>query len=377
MAIKDSLHILIIPAWFQSRTEGNIGIFVREQAVELARFGHRVGLIYLNENSSEEYNLNEDNYSEWIIPVKRYVNRWAKYVYLCKEYYSLYGRYIAKFGPPDLIHSHGLYSLIPATYIRLRTGINIIHTEHLRSLMTAKGWSKLTWSARVLYVSPRIIIVPGTFLYERLRSLSPKKTVFIPGTVHREYFNIQRNERRNKSDVILLCVSDLDHNKGQSLLLSALKKIRSKDYPVFLHLVGDGPDKEVLEKYIHENQLDFVVRMHGRKTRQEILALMPEIDLYVTATVSESFGMHIAEALAAGIFTITYDCKGPEFFLQPINSIVFYEYNDNSLANSIISAIDKRDTYNSKMISDSVRKFIHPDQVIPQIVEQYRVVIKN
>jgi len=207
--------------------------------------------------------------------------------------------------------------------------------------------------------------------------MAPKKTVFIPGTVHRTYFNIPRDEKSNTSDVALLCVSDLDDNKGQSLLLSALKKIISKDYPVFLHLVGDGPNKELLEKYILDNHLGSTVRMHGKKTREEILELMPLIDLYTTATVSESFGMHIAEALAAGIFTITYDCKGPEFFLKPNNSIIFYDYNENSFASAIISAIDLLDTHNTKMISDSVRNLIHPDIVIPQIIREYHEILGN
>ena len=376
MAISNQLHILIIPAWFQSACEGNTGIFVREQAVELAKAGHRVGLIYLSEYTAEEYNLNEDNYTEWIIPIKRFVNKWTKYFYLCKEYYTLYRRYTDKCGTPDLIHSHGLYSLIPATYIRLRKGINIIHTEHLGLLISSSKWSKLNLIAIIFYSFPHIIIVPSRLLFDNIKHMSPKKMVFIPGIVHRDYFNIQHS-KKNTSVVNMLCVSDLEEKKGQSLLLSALKKILSKDYPVFLHLVGDGPNKELLEKYILDNHLGSRVRMHGKKTREEILELMPLIDLYTTATVSENFGTHIAEALAAGIFTITYDCKGPEFILKPNNSIIFYDYNENSFASAIISAIDLLDTHNTKMISDSVRNLIHPDIVIPQIIREYHEILGN
>ncbi|MHC4660856.1 MAG: glycosyltransferase [Planctomycetota bacterium] len=104
------------------------------------------------------------------------------------------------------------------------------------------------------------------------------------------------------------------HQKAQRLLVHALSKLLSRGIDAQLVLVGDGPDRARLEN---------IVARHGMRTHVTFLGVtnkIPEIlaaaDVFALSSNYEGFGIAVAEALAAGVPTVSTRCGGPEEILD-------------------------------------------------------------
>jgi len=87
--------------------------------------------------------------------------------------------------------------------------------------------------------------------------------------------------------------------KGQLDLLHAFKSFAKKHADARLLMVGDGPHRDVLEKFVKENDLLGKVRFLG--WRQDGHRLMNAMDVIVHPTLQEAFPQTMIEVMALGI----------------------------------------------------------------------------
>lgn len=110
-------------------------------------------------------------------------------------------------------------------------------------------------------------------------------------------YNTARHMRKNlgipQQSYLIGTVCRLEKVKGVSLLIRAIKEL-----PVYLVVVGDGPQRPTLSALAHEVKMSERVRFLG--TRADIPSLLVAFDLFVLPSYSESFGIVVAEALLAG-----------------------------------------------------------------------------
>lgn len=103
--------------------------------------------------------------------------------------------------------------------------------------------------------------------------------------------------------VVLGCVARLAPEKDHATLLTAFSALlagRNADSrPVYLVLVGDGPERGALEHQAREERLTPWVRFLG--TRDDVSALWPGIDLAVLASRREGLPLSLLEGLAARV----------------------------------------------------------------------------
>jgi glycosyltransferase involved in cell wall biosynthesis len=103
--------------------------------------------------------------------------------------------------------------------------------------------------------------------------------------------------------VVLGCVARLAPEKDHAILLTAFAALlagrNSDSRPVYLVLVGDGPERAALEQQAREERLTPWVRFLG--TRSDVSALWPGIDLAVLASRREGLPLSLLEGLAAGV----------------------------------------------------------------------------
>lgn len=371
---KAPLHILIIPAWLQPPDEGHVGVFVREQAQELAHAGISTGIIHVQSGGSTRRYIDGSMYREWHGTMPPAKNRLQQLRYTYYSYFAIYKEYAREYGTPDIIHSHGLTALTAANYLSRRTGIPVIHTEHLRVLMD-KGNFYYRLLARLLYTRPQKVIAVSTRLLEALKPITGSKGCYIPNLVHRNYFELTTHRPETWKVARLLTVSDLDQVKGHQLLVAALSLVKQKGILFHWDIIGEGPERSRLEAQIKQTGLEQQISLHGRKSRADILSVLPASTLYISASRLESFGLHIAEAIAAGLFTVTYQSIGAADFQQAANSIVFEQYHPEAAAVAIIEGLQKSKLTTPAGIRNSVRATLHPDIVIAQLKSVYSAVI--
>lgn len=123
---------------------------------------------------------------------------------------------------------------------------------------------------------------------------------------------------RAHNDITAVTVARLAVRKRSGELLRVLMEAR-KQIPQEIGLraifIGDGPDRSKLERVISSNNLDWV-QLVGWKDHDEIRALFAESDIYVTATILESFGIAALEARTYGLPVVANGESGMRSFIR-------------------------------------------------------------
>ena len=105
----------------------------------------------------------------------------------------------------------------------------------------------------------------------------------------------------------LVSVGRLSPEKGFMDLLK-IYTLLHKDYPDWkLDIVGDGVEKEKLEKFIEEHELQDFVTLHGFRDKDYIDNLLHDSSIYLLTSYTESFGIVLIEAMSHGVPCIAFD----------------------------------------------------------------------
>jgi glycosyltransferase involved in cell wall biosynthesis len=106
-------------------------------------------------------------------------------------------------------------------------------------------------------------------------------------------------------DRMLFCVGRLAKEKNLKLLFEALA--RANDPSLKLVIAGDGPSRADLEQLARESGVFEQSRFLGFISRQDLPDLYASADAFVMASTTETQGIVLAEALAAGTSVIAAD----------------------------------------------------------------------
>ncbi|WP_230686419.1 glycosyltransferase [Catellatospora vulcania] len=217
----------------------------------------------------------------------------------------------------EVVHAHvGLPSGWAALH-NLRPGARLFVTEHASFLpliladadARARYGEVLARCTALFAVGDGVLdLLAGTFPRhaDRIR-LMPNPVSFAAG----RQTPVRSLER-------WLYVGSLKVEKGVDLLLEAFAQCWAEDAALRLTLVGEGPlDGPLRARAAALGVADAVV-LTGAVTPPEALRLMREHDLLVHNSRSETFGMVVVEALAAGLPVLVTRCGGPERTLAGI-----------------------------------------------------------
>jgi glycosyltransferase involved in cell wall biosynthesis len=115
-----------------------------------------------------------------------------------------------------------------------------------------------------------------------------------------------------------LFVGALTPAKGVFRLLEAFAISRAQEPELTLTFVGDGQSRGALVGRVAELGLDGAVTLTGALLPDDVPALMRQHDLLVHPSRSETFGLAVVEAIAAGMPVLVTRCGGPEETLAGI-----------------------------------------------------------
>lgn len=127
----------------------------------------------------------------------------------------------------------------------------------------------------------------------------------------------------------ILCIGTLHEVKGQTHLIAACRLLRERGIDFVCRLVGDGPDAPMLREQVTRAGLTNAVHFEGRKTRQEVIALLNAADVVVAPSVPsrdnrrEGIPVVLMEAMAAGVPVIASDLSGiPELIEHEVSGLL-------------------------------------------------------
>jgi len=196
--------------------------------------------------------------------------------------------------------------------------------------------------------SADLIIANSRTTAEECRRLAGGKVpieVVYPGCDFPDDVRIRKEaSERHPGPVRLLCVANYVPRKGIQLLIEMMRYLHQQQVAglpdITLTVAGnpyDDPEHtRQLEEQIARSGLEAVVRLVGRKTREEIFQLYRESDVFVFASVDEGFGMVVAEAIKCGLPVVAIDIPVlHEFVENAVNGYLIPERDPKSMAQAV------------------------------------------
>jgi glycosyltransferase involved in cell wall biosynthesis len=119
--------------------------------------------------------------------------------------------------------------------------------------------------------------------------------------------------------VHIVAVMRLARRKRPLPLLRMLRSVRASvpsDVCLRATIVGDGPSRPDMERYLAADDLGSWVELAGRRDHDEIRALYRTADLFVAPAIQESFGIAALEARAAGLPIVAMAQSGISEFID-------------------------------------------------------------
>ena len=226
----------------------------------------------------------------------------------------------------DVIHSHAPFSMgFQALRLGEKLGLPHIHTYH--TLLTeyrhyipfpfrptenaVREFS--SWFCN----STDAVIAPTGKIKDELLNYGVKSPIYVlPTGIDVENFrrplkfSIRERHSISENDRIVLFVGRIAREKNLDFILKAFAHLQSKLKNVTLIMVGDGPEmKEFLHLASHLKVSDRVV-MTGYMPRSEIVEYYRQSDVFAFASVTETQGLVVLEALAAGLPVVAVAKEG-------------------------------------------------------------------
>ncbi len=165
------------------------------------------------------------------------------------------------------------------------------------------------------------IIVASGFTKETLieNGVGAEKIRIVPYGVNHEIFVERKEYKRSKNALKVLFVGSLNQRKGLSYLASAIKKLQDNSCNIEFIVTGRGiVDKELVFKYGLKN---VVIKLNV--SREELVSIYQDADVFVFPSLCEGFGHVILEAMATGLPVIaTEHTAGPDIITEGYNGFI-------------------------------------------------------
>ena len=236
-----------------------------------------------------------------------------------KKMASLFDKYQV-----DVVHAHQCTPYFYAAAARwTRKNPPILLTEHGRFFPDVVSWKRRLIN-RFFWRESDILTAVGRAVADALAEKEgfprDKIQVIYNGVNPDDFDNLKSADENDTREsvrrefgiaddaFVLIQVARLDSIKDHATALNTINVLRN-DFPdVRLIIVGDGPERGVIEQKIQEDNLSHQVVLTG--ARQDISRLIKGADLFLLTSLSEGIPVTFLEAMAARLPIVSTNAGG-------------------------------------------------------------------
>lgn len=220
-----------------------------------------------------------------------------------------------------------------------------------------------------------LIFSPSQFLKDKIVEMGFKHDNF---KVIPNFVNVTPKETVYKKSNYILYFGKLSNEKGLKTLLYAMKALRNDN--ILLKIVGEGPLKKDLEKYIYENKLENV-QLLGYKNKDQLeKTIRKAIVTVYPSEWGENCPLPVIESLAYGIPVIGSNIGGiPEIIDNDKDGIIFEKGNYMDLACKIKELVNDKVKI-EEMSPRAVDKYLSqytPNIYYENIIKEYNELLRK
>ena len=148
-------------------------------------------------------------------------------------------------------------------------------------------------------------------------------------------------------DFFIGMVGRIEETKGQHLLIEAAEKLKQKEIPIKVFIVGHAMKEEYLESLkekVEDRGLKDHIIFHGFTKNPH--RFMQACDVMVLATECETFGLVIIEAMQVQTAVVATNSCGPlEIIEDGVSGLLFEKNDSDDLAEQIIHLYNNREKH--------------------------------
>ncbi len=395
-------RVLLLPSWYPTSDTPLHGTFMREQALlmsdefdirvlmsaarNLSKLGSFVSLLKKLTFSYQPVHYVDNCLKmppEGVFfrydsdPFLSEEKRFAKMI---KRYAEAMERLVETGWKPDLIHAH---SAIPAGMIAHSLAaifrVPFIITEHSPLIMQSysdfvRKRLKMAFSG-----ANRVVAVSHYLKRMILTNDIDCNPVIIGNAIDGERFSIRLKERSDGSFRIL-CVAQPVFIKDLPTFFRAMRRLIELGHEdirgcIIVPDLGGGLDVGVVQGQAEDAGVSEVMEFVGNVDREDIPQYFQACDVFVSSSISETFGLSICEAMACGKPVVTTSSGGVSDILTKENGIRVPIGDYVELAAAVVRIKTGEFTYDPDAIRESVLSRFGYSKFKVRLREQYQSVI--
>ena len=384
------MNIVIIPAFFQTKSRKTLGSFFLEQARALQQKGHKVTILYCDTYSIKcvkDWFAYSEEKSEIIEGIQIYRNRCfcplkhgieGHRKAFANGIQKLYDQYM-KGNKPDIIHAHCcVWAGYAAMKLSEQIGIPHVVTEHAtlfqlhRDEISEKNDKVIR---KIFQKAARVICVSGAFA-KLIESYRPDIDV-VGNVVNCDAF-VPRADSEKHRGIRFLTVCYMEeeaqlYKKGIDILIQAWTEVVKKYTDVKLVIGGGGSAKTKVEQWVEEHGISKYVEFTGALDRKQVIQEMQSCDCFVLPSRYETFGVVYVEAMACGKPVIAVANGGPDDFVKPFNGFLI-EPDVKELVQAfyeMIGHLTRGNYYQEEKISNYIKSKFSYEAIAEQLEAIY------
>lgn len=367
------MKILIVPSWYTSHDNimGSGGIFHYEQASELAR-EHTVAIYYpFDRTLPEDFLIEEER---GILTFRSFFSDKQRLRNRIRIYRAF--RYIFKEFNPDIVHTHvateaGRYTAFWCAIFH----IPFVVTEHSTVEVSGVDKGLAHIYAKYVYGRSRANCCVSEDLQCKLSAIFPHETFFVMynGIQQPKVIDNSHNCRKENCCNIVLVAALYDQEiKGLQFLLPVLQKLIQESYRIVLHIIGSGEYEGYFHKLVDELGISEHVIFYGNCEKHKVYDIVSQMDFLVSASLVESFGCSMAEALMLGKPVLATRCGGPEGFVKEEVGILVEKGSADALYEGMRQMLCRKNEFVKEEIQEYARGLFDNSIICNRYVKMYQ-----
>lgn len=214
---------------------------------------------------------------------------------------------------------------------------SIVPQTHLLARAAAFTLGTAKWPVRFSAVSDRVV--------REVRPISGNQPITVLANgIDVDAWRVT-SMARDDGAVRLISVMRLNPKKRPLVLVALMRALNATLPPgiaVHLQVVGDGPERQRMQRAIARHGLRDQIELVGRLSRTEIRDRFASSDVFVLPTVRESFGLAALEARCAGLPVAAMNASGVSELIQHGREGLLAE-SDLDLASNVGRLVCDRD----------------------------------
>jgi len=387
-----AVRVQVVTPWYPDDYSPYSGIFIKKQVEALAAVGHEVGVevptIYpappgdvpdevfaaLNRLADRDTTavFNQEGEATWIpSPVP---SRSGDLGRATAYEQSLRLKRSQLPVEADVTHAH---LGIPTGLALLRIGVEpLVVTEHQSTLDRVFSQSGGVEAYEEVVEKVSAFICVSEHLKTRIaRAIDPVKAdsiEIVPNIVDLSEIPFQEREGPLEH---WLYVGTVAIHKGIELLVKAFKMFREGNRSAALTIVGDGPHRQWVERFVAGSGMSQAVRMVGSVPHAAVGAYLDEADVMVHLSEAETFGISTLEAIGAGLPVVSLRNGGAESawgdFEPSVGRLLSEDSDAADVAEAVKGLEDDRSSLNPKEGRELVEDRFSPERVASSLSEIY------